>query len=136
MEHKEIGKLMSGTSDIRLSAIGQIALTVHDLEAATRYYRDVLGMQHLFEAPGMSFFQCGDVRLMLGNPQGVDHPSSVIYYRVEDIHTAYEILRERGVKFEQEPLLVHKTDEHELWLAFFRDVDGHMLALMSEMPVD
>ncbi len=86
----------AGTTDFSISEIGQIAVIVHDLERAVLFYRDVLGLQFLFEAPGMAFFQCGGVRLMLGLPEKpeYDHPASIIYYRVGDIDSAYETLRE------------------------------------------
>ncbi len=121
-----------------LAQIGQIALTVDDLERATQFYQDALGIQPLFQVPGMAFFQCGSVRLMLGTTgQGEDaHPSSILYFKVDDIQNAHSTLVERGVEFERDPEMVHRAEDHELWLAFFRDLDGRMLALMSERPVD
>ena len=125
-----------GSNTFGLNRIGQIAVTVHDVSAAVAYYRDVLGMEFLFEAGNMAFFQCGDVRLMLGLPEApeLDHPASVIYYSVDDIPKAYESLTSRGVVFEAPPHLVAKMGEVDLWMAFFRDVDGNLLALMSEVP--
>ena len=122
-------------SDFGLSQIGQIALTFKDLHQAVDYYRDVLGMPYLFGVPGMAFFQCGDIRLMLGTPERpeLDHAASIIYYTVEDINSAYATLRDRGVEFEEEPRLVHKAEDHDLWIAFFRDLDRNLLALMSEV---
>ena len=126
----------AGTTDFSICEIGQIAVIVHDLERAVQFYRDVLGLQFLFEAPGMAFFQCGGVRLMLGLPEKpeYDHPASIIYYRVGDIDSAYETLRERGASFEREPRVAHKGEGYELWLAFLRDPDENLLALMSEVP--
>ncbi len=127
----------TSSSEFGLSAIGQIAVTVADLERATEYYRDVLGMSLLFQAPGMAFFQCGDVRLLLGSAVGEagDQPTHILYYKVDDIHAAHRALAARGADFVNEPRAVHRTDTQELWLAFFRDLDGHTLALMSEVPV-
>jgi methylmalonyl-CoA/ethylmalonyl-CoA epimerase len=128
---------MTSGDGFSLSAIGQIALTVHDLEEATAFYRDVLGIPFLFEVPGMSFFQCGDIRLMLGETDS-EEPSagtSILYYRVGDINEAHATLRKRGVEFVQDPVLVHKAEDHELWLAFFADLDGNTLALMCEAPL-
>ncbi len=129
--------MASSGSGFGLSAIGQIAVTVADLERATEYYRDVLGMALLFQAPGMSFFQCGDVRLMLGAAVGAsaDHPTHILYYRVDDIEAAHRELTAKGVEFVHEPRAVHRTDTQELWLAFFRDLDGHTFALMSEVKI-
>jgi methylmalonyl-CoA/ethylmalonyl-CoA epimerase len=118
-----------------LRRIGQIAINVHDLSAATRFYRETLGMEFLFEVPGMAFFDCGGVRLMLGvasEPQ-FDHRSSILYYKVPDIHAAATTLEARGVKFTSQPHLVAKLPDHELWLAFFQDPDHNVLALMSEV---
>ena len=122
---------------IQLNEIGQIAITVKDLDRAIRFYRDVLGMAFLFEVPGMAFFQCGSVRLMLGLPEReeFDHPASIIYYRVADIRSVTKLLEDRKVIVEELPSLVHKTATSELWLAFFRDPDGNPLALMDEVPV-
>ncbi|KPK55768.1 MAG: hypothetical protein AMS21_13275 [Gemmatimonas sp. SG8_38_2] len=127
---------MSSSDGFSLSEIGQIALTVLDIEEATAFYRDVLGLPFLFEVPGMSFFQCGDIRLMLGESDSEQQGpgSSIVYYRVEDIAAAHETLKKRGVEFVQDPVLVHKAEDHELWLAFFTDLDGNTLALMCEKP--
>ena len=117
-----------------LSEIGQIALMVKDLDEATTFYRDVLGLPFLFQVPGMSFFQCGDIRLMLGASEAAPEGpgSSIVYFRVDDIEVGYDILKKRGVEFVQEPVLAHKADDHELRLAFFKDLDGNTLALMCE----
>ena len=122
---------------LHLNKIGQISIVIKDMDRATRFYRDVLGMTFLFEAPGMAFFQCGGIRLMLGLPEReeFDHPASIIYYRVDDIESATAILKDRDVVFEEDPRLVHKTDTSELWLAFFRDPDGNPLVLMNEVAV-
>jgi catechol 2,3-dioxygenase-like lactoylglutathione lyase family enzyme len=118
-----------------LSRIGQIAINVHDVGKAVAFYRDILGMKFLFEVPGMAFFDCGGVRLMLGLPSEpqFDHPASILYYRVQDIHAAYRTLLARGVRFEAEPHLLVRMPDHELWLAAFRDVDQNLLELMSEV---
>ena len=118
-----------------LSQIGQIAVTCHDVDKAVAFYRDALGMRFLFQVPNMAFFECGGVRLMLSRPEGpeFDHPASVIYYKVADIREAASTLASRGVRFEGQPHVVAKLPDHDLWMAFFRDVDGNMLALMSEV---
>ncbi len=124
------------TANFGLSQIGQIAVPVGDIDRAIAFYRDSLGMRFLFAAPpGLGFFDCAGVRLMLDAPakaQG-DNFSSVIYYKVPDLNTAFETLSARGVLFEAEPQLIAKLPDHELWMAFFRDPDGNLLALMSEV---
>ena len=119
-----------------LGTIGQISVTVRDLEQATAFYRDTLGMRFLFSAPGMAFFDCGGVRLMLGLPEGsgAEDPGSILYYRVGDIHDAFRTLSERGVQFIDLPHRVASLPDHDLWMTFFRDSSDHVLALMSEVP--
>lgn len=117
--------------------IGQVAVVVQDVERATTFYRDVLGLQHLFSAPpGLSFFRCGEVRLMLTRPEGTDPEkrSSVLYYEVEDLDAAYRALAGRGATVVSEPHVIHRTDSAVLSMAFFDDGDGNMFALMSEVP--
>jgi methylmalonyl-CoA/ethylmalonyl-CoA epimerase len=118
-----------------LGEIGQIALSVTDLDKAVGFYRDTLGMKHLFSAPpGLAFFAAGNVRLMLSRPEKPDSErfTCALYFRVADIQPARDALAARGVAFEGEPHLVAKMPDHELWMAFFRDPDRNLLALMSE----
>ena len=118
-----------------LSSIGQIAVPVTDIERAVAFYRDVLGMRFLFQAPpGLGFFDCGGVRLMLDGPaQAQAGSGSVIYYKVDDLQSAFATLSARGVAFEAAPHLVARMPDHELWMAFLRDPDRNLLALMSEV---
>jgi catechol 2,3-dioxygenase-like lactoylglutathione lyase family enzyme len=122
---------------LALSTIGQIALVVHDVERATEFYRDKLGMRFLFAAgPHLAFFDCDGVRLMLTRPEQkeFDKPGSVIYFKVRDIKGAYDGFKERGVSFIDEPHLIAPLPDHDLWMTFFKDLDGNTLALMGEMP--
>ena len=119
-----------------LGEIGQIAVPVANLERAIAFYRDVLGMRFLFQAPpGLAFFDCNGVRLLLDAPAKTQEKnySSIIYYKVPDLQAAYTTLLARGVVFEQKPEFVAKMPDHELWMAFFRDPDANLLALMSEI---
>ena len=115
--------------------IGQVAIRARDLPAAVAFYRDVLGLDFLFETGTLAFFTCGDVRLMLAVPENatVDHESSTLYFRVPDLQAAYAELTERGVTFVDEPHLIAKLEDHELWMVFFRDPDGNLMGLMSEV---
>jgi methylmalonyl-CoA/ethylmalonyl-CoA epimerase len=119
-----------------LSQIGQIAIRAKDLPRAVAFYRDTLGMRFLFQAPpGLAFFDCGGVRLLLESPEdkAFDHPASVLYYKVDDIGAARDALGARGVQFVQDPHLIAKLPDHDLWMAFFRDSEDNVLALMSEV---
>lgn len=117
-----------------LSVIGQIAVTVKDVEEATRFYRDVLGVRFLFEAPGLSFFDCNGVRLMVTRAEDAefDHPGSLLYFRVDDVPAAYAVLKARGVTFRDEPHVVHRAENYDLWMCFFADPAGNPLAIMAE----
>jgi methylmalonyl-CoA/ethylmalonyl-CoA epimerase len=125
----------SEAANFALSEIGQITLTINDLDKAVGFYRDALGLKHLFSAPpGLAFFACGNVRLMLSCPEKPDGErlSAALYFRVVDISAAHKALAGRGVSFEAEPHLVARMPDHELWMAFFRDPDRNLLALMCE----
>jgi methylmalonyl-CoA/ethylmalonyl-CoA epimerase len=118
-----------------LSQLGQIAMHVTDLERAVAFYRDTLQVSFLFEFPGLAFFNCGGVRLMITRPEGGEKPSgnSVLYFKVQDIQGETQLLVSRGVKLEGEPHLIARLPDHELWMVFFRDPEGNLLALMSEI---
>lgn len=117
-----------------LSTIGQIGTTAANLEQAVSFYRDMLGLKLLFQVTNMAFFDCGGVRLMIsGAEKPGEQYSSVLYFKVPDIHRAFATLTERGVTFDREPHLVARMSDHELWMAFFRDPERNLLALMSEV---
>ena len=120
---------------VALDKIGQIAINVKDIGRAVQFYRDTLGMKFLFEVPNLAFFDCGGVRLMLGGAEKreFDHPASVLYYKVSDINASYEALKTRGVSFIDQPHLIAKLADHDLWMVFFNDPEGNTLALMSEV---
>jgi catechol 2,3-dioxygenase-like lactoylglutathione lyase family enzyme len=128
--------MASTQTELRIEQIGQIAINVKDVKRATAFYRDTLGLNFLFDTGALSFFDCGGVRLMLGVAEKAefDHPSSVIYYRVPDIKEAFKTLSTRGAKFEDEPHIIARLPEHDLWMTFFRDSEDNLLALMSEVP--
>jgi methylmalonyl-CoA/ethylmalonyl-CoA epimerase len=118
-----------------LHQIGQIRIQVTDVDRAVGFYRDVLGMSFLYAFPGMGFFDVDGVRLMLVEPEGrAFGGESAIYYRVDDIGQAVTTLEARGVTFDDQPHVVHRDPAYDLWMAFFRDPDGNVLALMSEVP--
>jgi methylmalonyl-CoA/ethylmalonyl-CoA epimerase len=125
----------SDNPGFELGDIGQIGLTVSNLEKAVAFYRDTLGIKHLFDAPpAMAFFAAGNVRLMLSRPEKPDSErfGCALYFKVADIQAAREALVSRGVTFEVEPHRLARMPDHELWMAFFRDPDRNLLALMCE----
>lgn len=123
---------------IKLSRIGQIAVNVRDARRAIAFYRDVLGMEYLFEVPRMGFFDCDGIRLMLAESESPDshHPSSIIYYGVDDIQSTHDKLIQAGVEFTSPPRRIATVGDYDLWMAFFKDPDDNTLGLMSEVPRD
>lgn len=123
------------SSAFGLARIGQIAIPVTDIDRAVAFYRDVLGMKFLFQAPpGLAFFDCGGVRLMLDLPAKEQAGrGGVIYYQVSNLQAAFQTLSARGATVEAKPHLIAKMPDHELWMAFFRDPDGNAFALMAEV---
>ena len=119
-----------------LSRIQQISINAHDLKRAAAFYRDRLALRHLFDAgPKMTFFACGGVRLMLAVPEKpeFDHPGSIVYFGVDDIHAAHEALAGRGVAFREPPHVVSRLPGWEIWMAFFDDTEGNVLAITAEI---
>lgn len=115
----------------------QIAITTKNVPALAAFYRDVVGLKHLFDAgPNLSFFDLGGVRLMISVPSSpeLDHAPSLLYYRVADIEAVHAALKARGVREERPPGLTARMPNHELWTSFFRDTDNNLFALMCEKP--
>ena len=126
---------MLAATDLSQARIGQISINVHDLERAVAFYKETLNLKHLFTVPKMGFFDCGGIRLMLAVPESpeFDHPSSVLYFNVDDIQAVFTSLSGRGVRFEGPPHLIAKMDTYDLWMAFFRDSENNLLSLMSNV---
>ena len=119
---------------VQLGAIGQIARPVRDIQTAVDFYGKVVGLPHLYTFGDLAFFDCGGTRLFLSANDGPAGDPSILYFQVDDIQTAYDELRGRGVEFENAPHLIHKHDNGvEEWMAFFPDPDGHLLAIMAQV---
>src|ERR1700674_231080 len=132
----EVTAMSAATKNIAITNLGQISINVHDLERASAFYRDVLGLPLLFTAPNLAFFDCGGVRLMLGRAETpeFDHPSSILYFRVTEIKVAHETLLEMGVQFLNAPQMIAPMPAYDLWMTAFRDSEGNIMQLMSEVP--
>ncbi|MFZ5497083.1 MAG: VOC family protein [Verrucomicrobiota bacterium] len=116
----------------------QVAITTKNVPALAAFYRDVVGLKHLFDAgPNLAFFDLGGVRLMISVPSSpeLDHVPSVLYYRVADIEGVHAALKARGAREERPPGLTARMPDHELWTSFFRDSDNNLFALMCEKPL-
>ena len=117
------------------SRIGQIAIVCKDVSRAAGFYRDTLGLRHLFDAgPRLAFFDCGGVRLMLTTAEGPEdeHASSILYFFVSKIEEVHRDLSAKGVRFLDAPHLIARMPDHELWLAAFTDTEGNTMAVMEE----
>ena len=118
----------------QISGILQIAISVNDIARATAFYRDVLGLRLLFDAPNMAFFDCGGIRLYLAAGEGAEQhgASSHIYFRSDDVAALSAALKEKGVAIHQEPHIIARMPDHDLWLLWIRDSEGNLLGVMEE----
>jgi len=118
-----------------LDRIGQVAISVSDLARSKDFYQNKLGMKFLFDAGSMAFFQCGDIRILIGaSDKPIETSSTILYFKVGDIHAVHTHLAGKGVTFTDPPHLVAKMPDHDLWIAFLRDPDDHPIGLMAEIP--
>ncbi len=128
--------MAAAATNLGISRLAQIQVRAHDVERAAAFYQDVLGLKLLFKAPpGLAFFDCGGVRIMIDKPEKAefDHASSILYFAVPDIQAAFAQMRQSGVRFEDEPHMIARMPDHDLWMTFFRDSEDNLLALMSEV---
>jgi methylmalonyl-CoA/ethylmalonyl-CoA epimerase len=129
---------LTTSASTALTRVKQIAVVAKNVERATAFYRDVLGLQLLFQAGQLSFFDCGGVRFMLTkapDDPNHEHPGSLIYFEVADLQATFERLKSAGVKFVDAPHMVGRTPTHEAWMTVFHDSEDNQLALMSEIPI-
>lgn len=122
------------SADPGVRRIAQVALSVENLERAIGFYRDVLGLRFLFQAPpGLAFFDCGGTRLMLAKPEPGERPStSVLYYEVADIEAAATALVARGATLEQAPHVIARLGSKDLWMGFLKDSEGNVVGITEE----
>ena len=127
--------MSAAPASLGIQNIGQISIIVKDLQRATAFYRDVLGLPLLFAVPNLAFFDCGGVRLMLGPAETseLDHLSSILYFRVPDLNASYQRLVEFGAKIFAPPRLIAPMATYDLWMAAFYDSEGNIHQLMSEV---
>lgn len=121
---------------IQPTHIAQVAIPVRDLDRAKRFYGGTLGLTHLFDAPpGLSFFQCGQTRLMLSRPEGPETAgSSILYYEVASAREAQAALSADGATFDEEARCIARVGDRDVWLAVTRDSEGNLVGIMSEEP--
>jgi methylmalonyl-CoA/ethylmalonyl-CoA epimerase len=129
MSHPDIAPAV-----VNLEKIGQIAITVDDLARARDFYQNTLGMKFLFDAGALAFFKCGDIRLMLSVAEKPEPRGGIIlYYKVDDIHATFAALKERGVVFIDEPHLIARMPDHDLWMVFLKDSEDNTIGIMCEI---
>lgn len=129
MSHPDVAPAIS------LEKIGQIAITVDDINRARDFYQNTLGMKFLFDAGSLAFFKCGEIRLMLSTPEKAGpRGGTILYFHVSDIHATYTTLKQRGVQFIDEPHLIAKMPDHDLWMVFLHDSESNTIGIMCEFP--
>jgi methylmalonyl-CoA/ethylmalonyl-CoA epimerase len=130
---------MAEAGKVALSKVRQIALPVRDIGEATRFYRDTLGMRHLFDAPpALSFFDCGGVQLMLAGPEGQgndgEQQHAVLFYDVSDIKGIHAKIKSSGARSLEEPRVIARMNGREIWISSLSDGQGNVVGLMSDLP--
>lgn len=129
MSHPDVAPAL-----VNLDKIGQIAITVDDFPRAKDFYQNTLGMKFLFEAGNLAFFQCGDIRLMLTTAEKPEpRGGTILYYKVADIHSTFAAFKQRGVTFIDEPHLIARMPDHDLWMVFFKDSENNTIGMMCEI---
>lgn len=129
MSHPDIAPAV-----VNLEKIGQIAITVDDISRAKDFYQNTLGMKFLFEAGQLAFFKCGEIRLMLTTDEKPGaRGGTILYYKVDDIHATYGSLKQRGVAFVDEPHLIARMPDHDLWMVFLKDTEDNTIGIMCEV---
>jgi len=122
---------------LRIGPLGQISRRVKDVQAARRWYGEVLGLKHLYSFGDLAFFDCGGTRLFLSQDSGAEQGESILYFRVPDIHSAHAALAARGITFTQAPHMIHRhEDGTEEWMAFFNDNEGRPLGIMAQSKAE
>ena len=130
MSHPDVAPAVAN-----LEKIGQVAITVDDIVRARDFYQNTLGMKFLFAAGKLIFFQCGDIRLMLTTPEKTEpRGGTIVYFKVVDIHATYSALKDRGASFIDQPHLIAKMPDHDLWMVFLKDPFENTIGIMCELP--
>ena len=120
-----------------MNQIGQIAIPVSNTDRSEAFYVQTLGLRKLYRYGDLSFFDCAGVRLMLSPPENgakVEPGQGAIYFRVADLALAVQELKAKSADVFSEPHLLAPMPDHDLWMAFLRDPDGHLIGLMMEAP--
>jgi DNA-binding CsgD family transcriptional regulator/catechol 2,3-dioxygenase-like lactoylglutathione lyase family enzyme len=129
-----VSKGRANMTTVSIQGLGQVARSVNDVAASEKWYRETLGVPHLYTFGTLAFFDIGGTRLMLAQEKAGAAKESILYLKVPDIAAAHQRLQEGGVKFTHAPHLIHRhADGMEEWMAFFEDPDGRPLALMSQV---
>ncbi|SEC26711.1 VOC family protein [Paenibacillus sp. GP183] len=128
---------MMSSAPFQIQKIKQLSIPVHELDAAVAFYQENLGLPLLFRVPNMAFLDCDGIRILLSVPETekLDHPSSIVYFQVEDIDASYQALLARDVHFIGKPHKIAEMNQIETWMVFFKDPDENVHALTAEKPV-
>jgi catechol 2,3-dioxygenase-like lactoylglutathione lyase family enzyme len=117
-----------------LTGVTQIGISVRDIDRATAFYRDTLGLPLLMNSPNMAFLDCGGVRLYLdGNPGSAEAGGNfLIYLRTSNIDQAHASLQQQGVDVHKEPHTIAKLPDRDILLMWIRDSESNLLGIMEE----
>jgi catechol 2,3-dioxygenase-like lactoylglutathione lyase family enzyme/DNA-binding CsgD family transcriptional regulator len=126
------------STSVALGPLGQVSLLARDVARTEAFYRDTLGLPHVFTFGDLAFFDMAGTRLYLRAVPDADwRPSSILYFRVDDIEAQFRAVVAAGARPSGEPHLIHRDEEAgtEEWMAFFEDPDGNTLALMATLAI-
>lgn len=123
------------TATTPLKGVGQILVPVADVDRAADFYENVLGLPLSMRFPGIAFFDATGVRLYLAKvPQADFQGRATIYFWVDDVSAALELMEARGATVRERPSIVYRDDAYDLWMAFVSDLDGNQIGMMREAP--
>lgn len=125
------------SSEIQLGELAQVSMLCRSAAVTETWYRDVLGLPHNFTFGALLFFDMNGTRLFIREvPEKEFRASSTLYFAVDDINVATNLLKDRGVKFQGAPHMIYRDDATgvEEWFSFFEDPDGNVLALLARVP--
>jgi methylmalonyl-CoA/ethylmalonyl-CoA epimerase len=115
-----------------LTGIMQVAVIAKDIERATAFYRDKLGLRFLFNAPNMAFFDCGGIRIYVDANPGSTPGGGSIYFKTDDIERAHQTFKARGVEIHQAPGVIARLPDRDVWLMWVRDSEDNLIGVMHE----
>ena len=130
------------TTTATIAGYSHVAVSVTDVEAARRFYCDVLGFEELprpdFGFPG-AWLRVGSLQLHLGQVDemkpAAGFPHFALHVPTEEFHATVEGLRAAGVTFLGEPSSRVDFGTTTVWAAFITDPAGNVIELTDVGPI-